>query len=156
VRKKAYENVLGITGEETTAVEDTKGAMRTYDCGFAMENKFKRGLPLSVVEVEDRYGTKFGCVIGNDRFVPLRIVKYKKTIAGLAYHEWEIGCPTTYSEESMAACLDWDQVTRCAVMLPLLGENGFEKNTGVANPVYAVIDSQWNEMDEWGRFGMSS
>jgi hypothetical protein len=80
VQKKAYENVLGITGEETTAVEDTKRAMRTYDCGFAMENKFKRGLPLSVVEVEDRYGTKFGCVIGNDRFVPLRIVKYQKQL----------------------------------------------------------------------------
>jgi hypothetical protein len=157
MRKKAFDNVLGYTGEELSAVEETKRAMKSYDCWFAVENRFKKGRPLSVVEVTDRFGTRFGCVIGDNRFVPLKWMGYKTTIAGLAYHKWEIGVDTRYMEDSNAAWLEWDEVTRCAVMLPMLGREGFKNDFGMLeNPIYAIVDSHWNKMDRCGRFGYSN
>lgn len=110
--------------------------------------------PLSAVVLDD------GCFVvviqgdkrnanGTDRYVPLVREPNGKEVNGCHYHEWHVDLPSINSLPDLplkaaGSSDDWQSV----MLLPMLGKNGLPERDD--DPLYTVIDSDWNEINAEG------
>ena len=95
--------------------------------------------PLSVVNVRD--SNKFVCMMRDKTCVEMNCGAWSETTGGAVYHHWEVGEPTSLSNQEMES-----QLCRSCLLLPRLRRKGMPGEED--EPIYTLVESQWGVLSQ--------
>jgi len=94
--------------------------------------------PLSTIVLE---GNIYGMALSDNGYALLKQDAYMGSVNGCHYHKWEL-------IPSDDCHLDKAWIVVSVLLLPMLQKEGLPGNA--AEPVYTIVESEWNEIDKKG------
>jgi hypothetical protein len=126
--------------------ERTKRIEKAYVyTGIGMvHRKFISGCPMSVVRLTNGV---WGCLLVNQRLVPLTPGAFLKRRCGLLYFQWSFEIDSNILQN-----IGEEGIEHYGLLLPLLSTDG--TGSFSRSGVYSLVESEWNEMLEDGTIGL--
>ena len=125
---------MGHSGKNDNYIKEGK-QFHSYKTKDEVYNQFNTRQPMSIIQLENGY---YLIAMTKNTYVHITCTEYFGNISGFHYHYWQIAENNIGETESLL------NITRCCFLLPRMKSTGLP--TASEEPIYTVIDSDWNNM----------
>ena len=114
---------------------------RKYKTEQTVITLFGGGKPISATHLQD---DSFAIQLKHDKLLPINRYEHEIQACGLSYFRWELGAAVAVDPVN--------RIVKYCLMLPRLSADGRPYTSAPGSMSYAVITSEWEELNSEGQF----